>query len=221
MTALMQHYISTKQHYIHLQSELEDATALQFVIDSMRNSIQQAGFTPCLGLNELITLDTRNGQEPISAIDLGPSVQPTMQINRMSAYFDGVISLNSATEILASRINLLPPNHPILIADCYHAEVHSIREASHTGTTQFITLNTPLAFQYEFPVYIGEWVEEQFFVRKERGLFYHAHHTDELTAQVKSMRPTMENTRSGLIVHVWLKLYSERTVQVDTRVRAS
>ena len=82
-------------------------------------------------------------------------------------------------------------------------------------------LNAPLAFEYEFPVYIGEWLEEQFFARKEGGLFYHARHTDALTADVRSMVPTLQNTPSGLIVHVVLGFDHAHNIEVDTRVRAS
>ena len=221
MTALIQHYISTKQHYIHLQSTLDDATELQLSIDYLRNSIHQAGFTPCLSINQLLTFDNRDGQEPLAAMYLRPGGPPLLQINRMSAYFDTIISLTSATEILASRTKLLRPEHPIVIADCQHAEVHTIREISHTETTQFITLKNPLAFQYEEPIYIGEWVEEQFFVRKQRGLFYHHHHhTDELTTQVKSMLPTVQDTPVGLLVQVVLGVDHEHIIQIDTRVRA-
>ncbi|HBI21346.1 MAG TPA: prepilin cleavage protein [Legionella sp.] len=219
MTALIQHYVSTKQHYGHLQSTLDDATALQLSIDFMRNSIQQAGFTPCLSINQLITVDNRDGDKPLTAIDLHPSAQPLLQINRMSADFETIISLKSNTEILASHTKTLHLGHPIVIADCNHAEVHTIREAYHTNTTQWITLNTPLVFQYETPIYIGEWIEEQFFVRKQGGLFYHYHHTDELTAHVKSMLPSVQNTPQGLFVHVVLGV-DKQMVQVDTRVRA-
>lgn len=220
MTGLIQHYISTKQHYAYLESVLDDATELQLAIDYLRNSIHQAGFTPCLSINQLMTLDNRDIYKPLIAIDLRQGTRPILQINRMSAYFDTITSFTSASEIVTSHITSLHPLHPIVIADCHHAEVHTIREISHTKTMQFITLNSPLVYQYEEPIYIGEWVEEQFFVRNTGGLFYYRHHTDELTRHVTSILPTVQDTATGLVVHVILGLDHERRLQIDTRVRA-
>ena len=80
ITALMNHYINVKQHYFHLQSVMDETMELQLVADFMRDSIRQAGFTPCVSVEHLTTLDQRNGHEHLLAIE----VDTVLSIHRMS-----------------------------------------------------------------------------------------------------------------------------------------
>ncbi len=212
MTALMTHYISTKQHYYHLQTSLDEAMALQLASDLLRDSIRQAGFTPCLSINQLITLNHLDGQENVKALD----VSIGLRINRMSPHFNVVLAVSSPTQLLTTRDSPLHTTQLVLVSDCYHAEVLRVRDVHLTSSGQVVTLSHPLAFTYQTSAYIGEWLQERFFVRPQGGLFYHRKHTDELTPFVKTMSVTLHHR----LASVNLGLDAGRSLTLDTKVRA-
>lgn len=212
ITLLMNQYISMKQHYIQLQSSMEEAMELQLAGDFIRESVRQAGFTPCLRLDHLMTVDTRNGHTSLSAID----VDADLTIHRMNPYFNDLLSELNSTRILVTHYHTLRDDRPILIADCYHAEVHRVIHVSNTAEGQMVTLASPLVFTYQKPVYVGEWLHERFFIRPHRGLFYQHETTDELTPLVKTMSIKM----NGHVVLIKLGLGDEQALNLETRVRA-
>lgn len=218
MTALMNHYIKTKQHYVHLQGAIEDDTNMQLVADFMRNSIRQAGFTPCLGIERLITIDKRDGHDHLKALEIHD--QAALLINRMSPYFDTILTISNSTQLLATHTKKLHSSHPILIADCTHAEVQNVVRVIQIPAGQLVTLSQPLSFEYTPPIYIGEWLEEQFFVGASGGIFYQGHHTDELSHQVKNMSAKRLIESKGIMVHVSLRSDKTHTLNLDTMVRA-
>ena len=80
---------------------------------------------------------------------------------------------------------------------------------------QAITLNDALLFTYQPPIFIGEWIEERFFIRKGR-LLYRYRHTDELTPNINSMFIRTKAT----LVEVTLGQKDRPTLQINTRIRA-
>ena len=211
MTALLQHYISIKQHYRTLQSTLDTANETQWVIDLIRNSIRQAGFTPCLRIDRLIAIDHRQGQNRLEAIN----TDNILQINRMSSHFDEVNEWVNSSQLITTRTQTVHSKSPLLIADCYHAEVVTAKEVKYMPNKQLITLNQALLFTYQPPVFIGEWIEERFFIRKGR-LLYRYHHTDELTPTIN----TMSVHTKAAQVEVTLGQKQGPTLQIKTRIRA-
>lgn len=209
MTALMNHYISIKRHYSHLQTALDEAMELQLVSDFMRDSIRQAGFTPCLNINHLEIVDHRYGYDQIRAVDIS---HQDLQINRMSPDFDLVKEISSSTQLLTTRKKIFQVSDSILIADCYHAEVHRVGDV----LGQQITLDQPLTYTYQSPIYIAEWLHERYFVGAQGGLFYQREHTDELTPLVKTMSVKFYRSLS----RINLGLDGNRTLELVTRVRA-
>ena len=213
MIALMNHYISTKQHYVYLQSAMDDAMELQWVVDFMRDSIRQAGFTPCLSINNLATYDHRDGHAHLSAIEVGEE----LHVNRMSTYFNEMLDGFSSSQLLLTSNTAIHKDRPILIADCYHAEVQRIVNVSNTTNGQIVTLASPLTFTYKHPVYVGEWMQERFFVRASRGLFYQRAQTDELTSLVKTITIKQQTN----LVTINLGLGGDQWLALETRVRAA
>ena len=213
MTALMNHYLCTKSHYDHLQTALDEAMELQLAVDIMRDSIRQAGFTPCMSVDQLTTLDHRDGNQHLMAIN---RVETELQINRMSAYFDLLKSMSTSTQLWVTHEKTLHIAQSIIIADCYHAEVHRVMDVRQIVGGQIITLDNPLAFTYQSPVYVGEWLQERFFVPSQGGLSYHRHHTEQLTPLVKRISIHVNKA----LVQVKLGLSDARTLALDTKVRA-
>ncbi len=205
-TALMNQYIITKRHYLHLQALWNDDIELKQTTDFIRDSIRQAGFTPCLSLDYLDT-----PHKPAMAAGSG------LNINRMSPCFDVLLNVSSPNQIIISHRYPLRKGEAVMIADCYHAEVRRISHIIHSPGRQMLELDMPLNFTYQQPAYAGEWLQEHFYVKKSGGLFYHRLHSDELTPLVKGM----SLMRQGRFVQVLLNLEGSRELVFETKVRAS
>ena len=211
LIALLQHYIHLKQHYHVLQAAVDTSSQTMWVIDLIQNNIRQAGFTPCLSVNHLTTLDHRNKKSVLRALD----TQDGLQINRMSAEFDEVIEFTPLNQLLATLTHSLRLGQPLIIADCYHAEVFIPSDIRFFSSYQLITLEHPLAFTYHAPVYVGDWIESKFYIRSNR-LMYHSRHTDELTSCIKSLSVHLNDN----LLSVILGTDDGRALKVDTRIRA-
>lgn len=209
--ALLQYFIGVKQQYHMLETQLDVTNQTQWVVDLLRNSIRQAGFTPCLRIDKLVAIDHRQIDPNVTFI----STQEGLLSAYMSPYFDEVIDVINATQLLATRTQAVRLDYPVLIADCYHAEVVTVKAVQSLANQQTITLNTPLLFDYQPPVFVGEWVEEQFWVKNNR-LLYRYHHTDELTHVVQTMFVDMNRS----LIDVTLGQADGRKVRVTTRIRS-
>ena len=210
--ALLNHFISIKQQHSHLQSTMDDAMELQLAADLIRDSIRQAGFTPCMSLNQLITVDQRDAHEGLSGIETGNE----LIIQRMGSEFNVMQDRLDSTRIVLTNDSIIRTDRPIIIADCFHAEVQNVLDVHHSAEGQVVTLANPLAFTYQQPAYAGEWLHERFFIRALRGLFYQRHHTDQLSPLVKTWS-LQENEH---LVLVRLGLDKHQFLMIDARVRA-
>ncbi len=221
---LMQHYLVVKKQYHHLQATLEQGIDLQLVIELLRNSSRKAGFTPCLSIDDLVTVDRRDRSNPLTAIDVSTHHNRLLAINRMSDRFDTVLQVESPTQLLMTALAPRHQGDSILIADCYHAEVQQVQGVVHVGSNQRIILNLPLAFDYHEPIYVGEWLEERYFIRQDKNgkgsLFYQHHHSEELTTAVHSLSAHIAYETGQRVIVVQLGLEDTETIVVETRVRA-
>ena len=215
-TALFNHYLRVKQNYRYTSNALEDAVDLLQVTDLLRDSIKRAGFSPCLGIEQLIT-----GSPKLLAFSINTGPSSVLKINRMSEYYDSVLNVISPTELLLTKSQSLNRHHPVLIADCYHAEVQYLSRINHANNAQYVTLNTPLLFNYQMPIYIGEWIQETFFIRTisphKTALFYKNIHTDELTNVVHSMTITPSAQPGFLQIKLGLSNGQEMTLETSVR----
>ncbi|MDP3705801.1 MAG: prepilin-type N-terminal cleavage/methylation domain-containing protein [Legionellaceae bacterium] len=220
ISGLMQHYLQVKRQYQFTQTSIEEAAELQWVSEWIRMSVRKAGFTPCLSIEYLDTVDQRHEKTP--PISLMAS-NDLLRINRMSDDFVVLSSLPSQGEIHIPSGHLFQYEHPIVIADCYHAEVQQISAIYQTTDGQWLQLDKPLAFTYQSPIYIGPWIEESFFMSRNiqgiQSLAYRLHHTEELTPLVHSMAVTKEQHAGHTLVKISLGLTDGRLRKVDTEAR--
>jgi type II secretory pathway component PulJ len=225
MTGLMHHYLSAKKQYTDIQKKLERSIDLQLVTDLMRDSIRRAGFTPCLSINHLITLDQRSEPKHLVAVELGSDTTPWLRISRMNEHFDTVLKITSQTRLSTTNTHLLHHDQSILITDCYHAEVQKVGEATHTIGNQNITFIKPLAFAYHEPIFVGEWLEETYSIRigsdGKKALFYQHQHAEELTTAVHTMAARLNSNQRSMLLQIILGLDKEHALELETMVRAS
>jgi len=211
---LIRHYLSIQQQYHHIQGSLEQGIDLQLVSDLIRDSARKAGFTPCMGIEHLIRIDQRNQQNPLVAIEVGENGLQRLRMSHMSEHFDMVLEVVGPSELLIESRQSLRSNQAMMIADCYHAEVQTIRQIRQASTGQLITLTHPLAYTYRPPIYIGAWIEEVYFMQNG-GLFYQVRHPEELTKVVVSFSARLENR----LLQVRLGLNDNASKILETMVR--
>ena len=219
---LMRHYLNTKQQYRYIQAGLEQSIELQLVTDLIRDSIRRAGFTPCSGIDHLITIDQRGTHQKLVAIELSQNGEPSLKMNRMSEHFNTILQLVSPTELLTDNYHKFHNNQAIIIADCYHAEVQNISQLRYTAVGQSITIAQPLAFTYHGPIYVGEWLEETYSIHHPHTkgrLFYDHHHAEELTTAIHNLAARIELYNGRTLLQVTLELDDAHQSILETMLR--
>jgi len=217
-----QQYLICKRQSFHVHALLEQDFELQLVNDLLRDSVRRAGFTPCLNVNSLNILDQRNGRIGIDAIETNKK-HDRLQIRRMNEDFTEVIKPLSQNLLLAKSDLHFEPQQVILIADCYHGEIQQIDYARKTNNGTILKLNHHLAFNYSEPIYLGEWIEESFFVQTnrqgKRALYYRQKHAEELTERIDKISIELTTHQSKTLVNVAWGMDQSETLQISTRVR--
>ena len=123
---LLQHYLNCKKFYLGAQISLEREFELQLVSDLIRDSVRRAGFTPCVNVNHLQSIDRRNNRTHLVAFERDAGKNHALQLNRMSEYFNPVLQIITPSRLLVPAGQAYTTKHPVLLADCYHAEVQQI-----------------------------------------------------------------------------------------------
>lgn len=217
---LMNHYLATKKYYNRLQKKLANTIDLQLVAELLRDSIRKAGFTPCLNVDNLTTLDQRENVKPLKGLEFNVVDKPWLRLSRMDEHFSSVIEIINPTQLVLGSKHALHTDDAILIADCYHAEVQKIRYVHQ----QTIQLMKPLAFTYYSPIYVGAWLEETFAIRPnqagKRALFYQLKHQEELTAVISNFALTVNKLKKSVLLSVVFHANNTDILKFDTRVRA-
>ena len=225
MTTLIQLYLSNKRQYLEAQEILEANFDLQWVGDLLSDSIRRAGFTPCLGIDQLETTDTRNFGKRVASIKIESHPKQWIQINRMSEAFSEITHFQSPTQIIVPSSTLFKEQHPLLIADCEHAEIHQILSVDKLANGYLITLTQPLMYSYAATSYVGEWLEEKWFIKANasgnKTMHYKLFQTEELTSLIHSFEIKNERVHEKQLVHIVLGLDKDKTHQLIVAVRGS
>lgn len=222
---LMQFYVSNKQQYLQAQQKLETNFDIQWVSDVLSDSVRRAGFTPCLGINQLEVVDRRHFKATVSAITIDSPSFSSLGINRMSEHFDKIILIRSPTQLLVTKGTIFRENHHVLIADCEHAEIHQILRVDREGRYFLITLTRPLLFSYSVSTYLGEWLEERWFIRendkKIKSLFYKSVQVEELSSLIHSLQINLHKVNGKILLEIILGLDKNKTQKLLVAVRGS
>lgn len=219
MMALIQTYMSGKRQYMHSQQVIEQGFELQLVSELMRESVRSAGFAPCIGINHLMTKDHRGRPERLAAIKFGVGNSHSVTFARMGEDYARVLKQISPNRLLVEGRHAFDTRHPVVIADCFHAEVHFVASSQKMPEGRVVTLTKPLAFNYSLPCSLGEWLEERFYIEKNNqgkpALFYDTYHREELTDLVDGLSNRLEHS----LLHTTLKLAKGGELVLDTRIR--
>ena len=213
---LMQVYLTTKRQYLKTQTLLETHFDVQWVSDLVSDSVRRAGFTPCLGLDYLNVRDRRSSDSVVHAVSVA---NHSITIKRMSEWFSFAV-IENPTTIALTQSPAFTKKTPILIADCEHAEVHTISNKTKSG----IHLNQPLLFHYTPPIYVGEWIEERWYIKKNAqgvdALFYKAKDAEELSPLIHALQAKIQTISGIRQMDINLGL-AQATKQLQVVIRGS
>lgn len=165
----IQSFLFQKNHFSANARILERENELSMVADLLRDSILHAGYTPCGSITDLLSRDHRLQNQSVQALKTGSSPGLFLKTARL---VDHYATLNMAPE--GSRL-VLPEKlpfelkHSVLIADCQHAEVHTIDAVERDNHRTVLQLKTPLHFKYRSPTYIGRWLEQSWVLQKDKA----------------------------------------------------
>lgn len=224
MMALIQTYLNSKRHYNQLQASLEQGLELQLVSELIRDSVRSAGFAPCIGMNHVISKDRRGKfAAGLLAMEVGPGKSQSLTLSHMSEDFVTVLKQLSPTRLLLDGWRDVDKKRALVVADCFHAEVHLIADRQKTPEGWVVTLKKSLDFQYSSPFYLGEWLEERFYIEKNSqgklALFYDASHPEELTDLINGLSSQLVSQKGSTLLRVTLRLAKGGEIVLDTQVR--
>lgn len=192
MAAMMQMFVSSKSNYEAIQQVLEAGFEQQQIIELLRDSTRRAGFAPCVGLEHLRVADRRSGKKWVKALSMQ---QQTLQFSYMSSDFLPVKKMADPFNVLTEGYLDFKVNHPLLIADCFYAEIHNVIHSQKQGTGLAVTLAEALLFPFSDPVYIGNFIDERFYTgldhKGNAALFYDANHAELLSTHIKELTTSL------------------------------
>jgi hypothetical protein len=225
VASLIQLYLSSKRYANDVEHLLAAQFDLRWVDDLVRQSIRHAGFTPCLGIDDLEVRDSRLPTKKIAAIQLQQRPLQSLQINHMNEVFTQIIDSPSSTQLQVADSIFFKTQRPILIADCEHAEIQQLAAVTPLAQGSLLTLRKPLIFSYAAGAYVGEWLEERWFIKNHpqrgRALYYQATQSEELTPLIQSVTASIDLIQGKRVVHVILGLAEHRSQNLYVTVRGS
>lgn len=225
ITSLIQLYLSTKRYYLESQKVMEMHLEVQWVSDLLTESIRRAGFTPCLTVDHLISIDMRNPGHILKGLQWVASTEQSLHINRMSEVFSERIDFRSSTEIAVASPVVFNKNRPLIIADCHHAEVHQILTVDKRAKGQIITLAAPMMYSYDQSAFVGEWIEDQWMIKTNvygiNTLHYHSIQTEELSSLIHSLSVNSELIGGKQYIKIQMNLDQNKSYDLIAMVRGS
>lgn len=225
MTTLIQFYLNNKRQYLAAEEILSEGFDVQWVSDLLSDSIRRAGFTPCLGVDQLYAVDRRNFGKAVLGLKVENQPQQFIQVNRMSENFTQLITIKNTTQIVVANSVLINEQRPLVIADCDHAEIHNILMVDKIGAHQLVTLTKPLMFSYETSAYVGEWLEEHWFIKSNskgiKALYYQSDQAEELTPLIYSLQIKEKRIHKKKYLEISMGLEKDKVSDLVVAVRGS
>lgn len=200
-------YLLVKKNMLAAEAFYEQSLAEQMAKSIIGTKIRQAGFTPCLPLGQL----KMPAEQRLSAIEGAEKKAQFIQVSRMDGHFETLTEALNNVELLLPRTSIKPykVGEKILISDCKHAEIKTIAAITPFQGKQRLRFTQAFFFEYENPFYLGRWIQEKFFIKKNRhnkmALFYKYHHTEEWTEGIQSIDAELKDERLKAVLSLTLE----------------
>lgn len=225
LSMVIESYLLSKRQAQRLQAQITRSYDVYWIYALMHHSILQAGFTPCTALNRLMVRDNRTVKSSRGFFAIDTGVHEGLQVRRMHERFAVIEQVVNTRQIRVTQDADWVVNQPVLIADCVHAEIHTLTGIRNEGKTRVLSFARPIAYTYALPAYAGAWVDEQFYVKKNaqgrRALFYENQHADVLSEEAEALSVHFLKTDPILLVQVALTFKDTTRIVLETAVRAA
>jgi prepilin-type N-terminal cleavage/methylation domain-containing protein len=207
-SVLFQVYLSIKDQYTKNQELIEFNIELQWIGELLGHNIRQAGFTPCRRVDHLQSADRRHMDIPLAILQIAQVPAAALEIHRMSNTYSVIMRIIGGQKILISGDIMLSPKYPIIVADCFHAEVHQVASMQRQAGGYLITLSEPMLFDYQLNSYIGNWLEEKWYMKTDskghKHFSYRLLHSEELSPLISVFQVLKEMVNDRLVVSILL-----------------
>lgn len=166
--------------YNDIHEKMLDEFELSLVETLLRDRLKQAGFTPCLSITKLMSIDEHD--RPLAAYLIE---KDKITLHRMGKH--QVATVLGKNSLLLDHAFSYKAARAYVLSDCYHAEIVHIQTVEASDSDSYLFLTKPLYFFYHAPVYFGEWLSESFYVSPSKGLVYESGRVDTLSQAVSFM----------------------------------
>lgn len=181
---LLLQYASVSNSNHKVEQKVNAFTNFAIIKSAMRDSIMQAGFTPCVNFTLLTTAQLPRAA--ITASDHG------FNVRRMDNNFATVLAIEG-NNVQVNHTKYLDLQHPLIIADCYHAEMIHVNQSYN----HHLQLTRPLQFAYQLPAWVGNYLDEQYMVNMtgagNSALFYRLYDVNLLADNITTLALCKEN----------------------------
>lgn len=202
-SGLLQQYLQVYRQDIFLTKKIARHFDLQYLIALLRSSLRNAGFTPCANLNSLSTVDLQAFKQ----------LPAGFAVTRMSENYKSFNVLNHTMTLpIAFRNN---NSNKLLIADCLHAELLDFTVVKKGLKTVSIKLNSSPTFRYIAPIYIGELLNESFYL-KGTDIYFKDYRASKLISGVQRFASIAAED----LVQVDISLQGLQMQSLLTRIRS-
>lgn len=183
MLGLIQAYLSAKAQDVKVRNLILQQQEFFWVKTQMQHAVRMAGFTPCRSYSHF-----DSEKRPTFAYQNGD--RAALQAVYMNPHYNVLKSRLTDDLLISTAYIPINPRKPLIIADCEHAEIVRIAQIKSSQGELTIQLAQPLARSFKNPVYLGELIDETFFLKMNHhgsiSLFYGRNASNELSDRFSS-----------------------------------
>lgn len=178
------HCMTLQSDIYQLQEEVID------VVDLLTDEIQHSGYIGCQRLLPGMHVKSAGDRELNVANQL--VVTTDSLTTRHASIEAATVNFMSQSSLIASDNIAFKKDDIVLIADCQHAEIFTVKHVHHRGNEQSILPASPLQFDYTTGAEISYFEENKFFIRKtkrrrENGKVIYALYIENITHDIRML----------------------------------
>ncbi len=167
-----------KQHHSFI-ARIDQDEELYLTVDMINEAVKMAGFSPCRNLQQLKAIDRRQSDKLIKPFLLEKN---QFSSARMASQFISVLPVEGGVFLRTHGSLSLKKGDAIILADCYHAEVHELASLRRFHDGLQLQLKEPLFFNYPSHAFTARFLYERWMmksVNRQPQLYYELNHHGE------------------------------------------
>lgn len=197
LIVLMQALTSVGHQYYKTHHAIRESLELQWFYELLNARVYHAGFTPCARLDNLVRIDARMHSNVLPSLEVSDKGDKLIAQGMNESAFS--LAHVESPQVLSAKAIALKKDKPIIIADCKHAEVHTLSAVKSRKKGVMLYLNEPLVFEYVAKeMYVGEWLSQSFYF-KNQAVFYRKNRADHVLFAEKAWFELKKKGRNQLV----------------------